>query len=96
LAEPLATIAGPSEVNVVTLRVTEHLKGDVSGTVTIWTQGPGACGFDFRLGDSYLVYARREADKPHRFWTSCWTRTTLRETADKEVNKLRRSLQSGE
>jgi hypothetical protein len=49
---------GPRPRRAVTLRVDRAWKGVESRTVVVLTgQGGGDCGFPFRRGDSYLVYA---------------------------------------
>lgn len=47
----------------VTLQVSEVWKGSISSEADVWTQQTdAACGFDFQIGKSYLVYTHRPLD----------------------------------
>jgi hypothetical protein len=59
----------------VTFRIEEAFKGDRHDTEQIWTGfGNGDCGYDFHVGESYLVYAYRDSETG-RMTTSACTRT---------------------
>lgn len=90
-----ARVTGSSQVNVedgdfkytrrlVRLIVEERFRGDVESVetevVTGW--GGGDCGYEFKMGERYIVYAHRD-EKDRRLHTSICTRTRpLSEAAD--------------
>ena len=62
---------------VVRFLATESFRGMNSSEVVIVTErGDGGCGFDFQIGEQYIVYAHRNA-ADNRLWTSICSRTTL-------------------
>ena len=74
----------------VTFYVDTWWKGGVSQTVTIFTDAirmpAAACGYPFRLGRRYLVFAH--STRFHELWTSTCTRTKLAEGAIEEQRFL--------
>jgi hypothetical protein len=64
-----------SQENVVTFRVIESWKRVRTNTVKVVTPRPtpASCGYEFRVGASYLVYVQYEEDKD--FWTGICSRT---------------------
>lgn len=75
---------------VVTLRVDRAWKGVEAETVTVLTgMGGGDCGFPFRVGETYLVYARRGGrDGTGPLATGICGRTALFAHADKDLREL--------
>ena len=73
---------------IVELQTEEVFKGEEGAeSIAVMTGSDGAlCGFGFREGAAYLVYARRSRGK---FWTGLCDRTTGREFAGEEVKVLR-------
>ncbi len=80
----------------VTLEVVEAFKGVTTQTIDVLTSvynGGGTCGVNFRLGESYLVYAHKrqaslsdgEAKLPKESWTQ---EIRLKAQADKINQKL--------
>ena len=58
----LEKIAGTREM-IATFSVDEFWKGDLSTIVEVKTPIDGAsCGYDFRIGTAYLVYASKVSD----------------------------------
>jgi hypothetical protein len=77
----------------VRLKVEQAFKGVKSGKVMLYTGwGGGDCGYDFRLGSRYLVYA-------HDSWGSLYAgicgATKAIEKAPGEISILRRLAKSG-
>src|SRR6186997_2980359 len=69
------------EMRLVRLTVDQPIRGMQSADVEVITGwGGGDCGYGFKLGQRYLVYAYREEDK--RLSTSICTRTRLLTEAD--------------
>jgi hypothetical protein len=59
----------------VKFRVQEMFRGELSEIEQIWTgQGFGDCGYDFHVGESYLVYAHKDPETG-RMTTGICTRT---------------------
>ena len=67
--------------NKVVFRVTESWKGKGNATMTVYTHTqPSACGFLFKIGTGYIVYAYHEqpsASEPVVLMTNICTRTAL-------------------
>ena len=78
-----------------TITVSEIIKGKVkSKTLIIATGAPGGCGYDFKIGKTYLIYAdKREDNKKDKFlYTSICTRTNIFQK--EELNKVKRIVNS--
>jgi hypothetical protein len=70
------------------VRVAETFRGAATGDVDIWTgAGGGDCGFSFKAGESYVIYARRESSG--RLSTSICTRTRTAANAAEDLAYLR-------
>jgi hypothetical protein len=80
----------------VTIEVVEGLKGVTTKTINVLTSiydGGATCGVNFRLGESYLVYAHKrrssllddEVKLPKESWTQ---EILLKAEADKDNEKL--------
>ena len=77
------------EVQVVTVEISEVLKGSASGQILVHSPTPDVCGVDFALEQPYLIYAHRKSDST--LWAYGCNRTQrLSDVADKELRKLRR------
>lgn len=73
-----------STQRVVRLTVEQRFRGDVENVETevITGWGGGDCGYEFKMGGRYIVYAYRD-EKDHKLYTSICSRTrTLAEAAD--------------
>lgn len=83
------------KARIVTLEISEGLKGTSGKTVEVLTavyDGGATCGVNFRTGESYLVYAKRnpslsadEAKLPKQEWTK---EIRLKAEADKFNGRL--------
>lgn len=82
-----ARVTGSSQITVeegdfkytrraVRLIVEESFRGDVESVETevITGWGGGDCGYEFKMGERYMVYAHRD-EKDHKLYTSICTRT---------------------
>jgi hypothetical protein len=73
----------------VRIRSTEVFRGGVSGEVDVWTGlGGGDCGYDFKVGETYLVYAYRDATT-NRISTGICSNTQKLATAGADLAYLR-------
>lgn len=71
----------------VTFTVAETFKGTASGTVTIRTaSSSSACGYHFKTGERYLVYASQRGEE---FYTSICSRTMSLAAAGLDLKYLR-------
>jgi hypothetical protein len=76
----------------VRLRVTEAFRGDVGGTVEVLTgRGGGDCGFNFVMGQRYIVYA---GETPTGYHTGICQRTRPAVEAAEDLKYLRSLAQS--
>lgn len=82
--------AGGSPENVVTFRVIESWKRVRTKTVKIVTPRPkpANCGYDFRVGESYLVYVQIVGDG--ELWTGICSRTMELAKAAEDLQVLGR------
>ena len=72
--------------NTVRLRVERSWKGAKCGEVTVVTSADSAaCGYDFQVGQSYLVYAERQKGKLN---ASLCSRTSLTSQAAEDLAAL--------
>ncbi|MDX2153868.1 MAG: hypothetical protein SFV54_24215 [Bryobacteraceae bacterium] len=79
----------------VRLRVSEALMGREQGSAEVFTAvGEGSCGVAFRVGQTYLVIARRR-DESARWTTSVCSGTTISANASAEVITLREWKRTG-
>lgn len=70
------------------LNVEESFRGDAAGTVEVVTgQGGGDCGYGFKVGAKYIVYAHR--DRQGRLATSICSATRPLEKAGEEIEFIR-------
>ena len=67
---------GPRRANErrVRVRILERLRGDAGDEATVFTGVAGLCGYPFRAGQEYLIYAFRQEDG--RLTTSACARTS--------------------
>ena len=73
----------------VRIRATEVFRGRSAGEVDVWTgQGGGDCGYDFKAGESYLIYAYRDTDTG-RMSTGICSRTQPLSSAGADLEYLR-------
>lgn len=73
----------------VTFRIQETFQGERHETEQIWTgYGNGDCGYDFHVGESYLVYAHKDPETG-RMTTSVCTRTAPSADATADLEYLR-------
>lgn len=71
-----------------TIKVASAWKGEVGKSVEVTTAPDGGvCGYDFREGESYLVYARKERDSDDLTTDICTRTRTLRE-AEEDLKAL--------
>lgn len=68
----------------VTLKVNRSWKRTIEHTVTISTPTPAQCGYDFRIGETYLVYV----NKKFNLKTSSCDRTRALIQADSDLELL--------
>jgi hypothetical protein len=67
----------------ISLQVVEKFRGDItSGDVTVYTDAVAVCGFPFRVGREYFVYARQDYG---RLTVSACSRTALLEEAGRDL-----------
>ena len=79
----------------VRLRVQEMWRGAPKPEITVTTgAGLGVCGYDFRPGGQYLVYAYSQGQVP---WTGTCSRTQRLETATEDIRYLKglQNMRSG-
>jgi predicted Zn-ribbon and HTH transcriptional regulator len=79
---------------LVTVEVLEDFKGSKKGqSVVVRTNASGkACGYDFKVGSQYLIYANRDERNPRDWSTSVCSRTQpLRDAEDDLVYITRES-----
>jgi hypothetical protein len=77
---------------LVRLRLTEAFRGNLGGTVDVRTgNGGGDCGFNFIVGQRYLVYA---TETPTGYYTGICQRTRLFVDAAEDLKCLRSLSQS--
>ena len=100
------TVVGSGEINVdeggykhtmrlVRLTVDQPVRGMQSAEVDVLTGlGGGDCGYGFRMGQRYLVYAYRE-EKSKRLSTSICTRTRLLSEAEDDFAFIKALPASG-
>jgi hypothetical protein len=85
------SMTGYGSHRVVTMQVSYVYRGQAEGTVTLITGlGGGDCGFDFEVGQEYLVYANSITGG--RLFTSICTGTAPLEQAAAKVRFLRGEL----
>lgn len=73
-------------ISTVRLRVERSWKGARCGEVTVTTAADSAtCGYDFQVGQSYLVYADKQRGKLH---VSLCSRTSLTSQAEEDLTAL--------
>jgi hypothetical protein len=84
-----AKVGGISTVHrIVTVKTLEPFVGGVSGWVSVETgSGGGDCGYDFGLGEKYLIYAHRQKDST--LITSICSRTQKASDANTDLTYLR-------
>jgi len=83
------------EMRLVHLTVDQPMRGMQSSAVDVVTGwGGGDCGYGFKIGEHYLVYAYRD-DKGKRLETSICTRTRLLTEADEDLAFIRGLPASG-
>jgi len=84
-----------TEMRLVHLTVDQPIRGMQSSEVDVVTGwGGGDCGYGFKIGERYLVYAYREG-KGNRLATSICTRTRLLSEADEDLTFIRALPTSG-
>jgi hypothetical protein len=77
------------EKRLIRFSVTETFRGDQASEVEVITGlGGSDCGYDFRLGEVYLVYARR-GEKDQRLDTGICSRTRLLAQANEDLAYIR-------
>lgn len=82
-------IEGEYEQRLVRLQILEAFKGVSGATVEVVTgQGGGDCGFGFRVGEEYLVYAHA-SPKNKRLYTGICTRTRKLSDAGEDLAHFR-------
>ena len=81
---------GGSSENVVTFRVIESWKRVRTKTVKVVTPHPtpASCGYDFQVGESYLVYVQIADD--NELWTGICSRTMELAKATEDLQILGR------
>jgi len=85
------SMTGYGSHRLVTMQVSHAYRGQADGAVTVLTGlGGGDCGFDFEVGQEYLVYANRITGG--RLFTSICTGTAPLEQAAAKVRFLRGEL----
>jgi hypothetical protein len=73
----------------VTIEVDSVWKGEPRGTIHVFTpEDGGACGYGFEPGQTYLVYAKREADAADTLTTDICTRTRKLSEAGADLKEL--------
>jgi hypothetical protein len=74
----------------VTMEVLAHWKGELAASVQVLTGVSDAdCGFPFRVGETYLVFANSDANEvAGRFATSICSRTAATEYATEDLIAL--------
>ena len=73
---------------VVRFLVSEPFRGVNSSEIEIVTErGDGGCGFEFQIGEQYIVYAHRRTTD-NRLWTSICSRTSLSAKAKEDLAYL--------
>lgn len=74
----------------VTIEVASIWKGDLGKKVVVYTaNNSAACGFEFKEGDSYLVYASTDEEaKDKRLTTGLCTRTKGLDAGKAEMEEL--------
>ena len=78
----------------VTFQIKEIFRGTPPPNQQVWTgYGSGDCGYDFQIGETYLVYAREDPQNG-RMITSICTRTTPAAEAAEDLAYIR-NVQSG-
>lgn len=83
-----AASRGMPDVTLATLVVLERWKGTESDTLVVRTPGPiTMCGFDFKVGGRYLVYA--DHDAAGGLGTTTCARTAEVEGAQEDLEALR-------
>ena len=86
---------GSSAKRRIRLQVVEKFRGDVAGTggdVSVYTDAAALCGFPFRVGKEYFVYARQDQG---RLVTSACSRTALLERAERDLAYARLATTGG-
>ena len=77
------------QVRLFKFAVAETFRGEQSAQAEIATgRGGGDCGYGFRVGESYLVYARRN-EKDGRLYTGICMRTKPLAGADEDLSYIR-------
>ena len=78
----------------VRIRTAEVFRGGAGGEVDIWTgQGGGDCGYGFKAGATYLIYAYRDTETG-RLATGICSRTQPLSSAAEDLEYLRSSAKS--
>lgn len=78
----------------VSIEVAASWKGKLGKTVTVRTANESAaCGYGFKRGERYLIYATEDGDGDKRQWhTSTCTRTKSLDEAKAEIEELGGSI----
>jgi hypothetical protein len=78
--------------NVISFRVIESWKRVRTSTIKIITPRPalGSCGYDFQVGESYLVYVERMVERTddEDLWTGICSRTMMLASAVEDLQVL--------
>lgn len=86
----IGTFASDVGNRQISFEVTNTYRGTVGSTVDILTgSGGGDCGFDFKEGQSYLVYASVQPETGKLFTTIC-TRTRLLSDARDDLDYFKK------
>ena len=73
---------------VIEISVEEQWKGDAASSMVIYTARDGAtCGYPFKEGNSYLVYANRD-NTSGNLWAGLCSRTSEKESAASDLAAL--------
>jgi hypothetical protein len=87
----VSTAPWPDERRV-RIRVLERWKGDVPNTATVYTQWVDAvCGYPFKEGEEYVVYARAATEPSPRLTTFLCSGTKPTKDAAADLRELRRT-----
>ncbi len=81
-------VAVAGGVRTTTFKIARTWKGTTGQTIVVKTAEHGAtCGYIFKEGESYLVYANHDAKKK-QFWTNICTRTRTKAAAAGDIKVI--------